>query len=277
MRVWVSSSIANFKEKILKKTGLQEWTWDTRNEDTLFVGMYHWGDWKRFRATKGKRTIIWCGSDILHVKNNSRTPWFLKLLPWRRLIGFHKAKNICENIVEQKALKEMGIDAEIRYIFWGDVNKYPVSYKHSDRPQVWMTAHPGREKEYGVDLIVEIAKKIPEVIFHVYGVSKPFLEDYPWGRSWDNEMVIFHGIVSEEKLDEEIKGYQGSVRLNEFDGFAEVLAKSILLGQYPISRIPYPFIQQCKNEEELIQQLKNLSTYKQPNYKSREYLLKNIS
>ena len=65
--------------------------------------------------------------------------------------------------------------------------------------------------------------------------------------------------------------------MNDFDGFAEVLAKSVLMGQYPISRIAYPFIDYAKDISSLIALLNDLHNKKEPNLEGRKYWLREFS
>ena len=53
--------------------------------------------------------------------------------------------------------------------------------------------------------------------------------------------VFVHGKVPKEQMNEEIKHMQGGIRLLKHDGFSEIIAKSILWGQWPISAIPYSY------------------------------------
>ena len=67
-------------------------------------------------------------------------------------------------------------------------------------------------------------------------------------------------------MNEEIQKMQGALRLTEFDGFSEIIAKSLLWGQWPISLIFYPNTLRIES----IGALKDL---KEPNIKGREWLL----
>lgn len=253
----ISSSIANFKEKLLKRFDLLEWHWlKTMFLPTIFFGMYHPGDYLRLLWHRGKRKIFWCGGDIINLKNSS----------WRHLIWRLTAEHLCENEVEQRALKELRIEAQIQPMFFGDITQFPISYKHSNSPHAYISVHPGREGEYGLWAIEPIAKELRSITFHIFGIS---------GQNRDN--VIYHGQVSEEEFNERIKKYQCAVRLNDFDGFADITAKSILLGQYPITKIYYPNINQVKNTEDLINFLESLKTKTEPNYLARSYWLNKLS
>lgn len=161
--------------------------------------------------------------------------WF-----WQSLIIAQEAKHYCENEVEQKALSDMLIDSEIRPMIFDDPNKFEVSYKWSEFPKYFATYRKGREQEYGVR---------------------------------DNLYIDFLEGLSEQEFNEKIKNYQGAIRFNKFDGFAETLAKSVLMGQWPISVIPYPYMISFSqgNFEKAWEKLKDK---KQPNYEGREYWLK---
>ncbi len=118
--VIISSSIENWRTKIENK--LREYN----GEKVLFFGMYHDRDLDKFREAKGHKLIFWQGSDI-------------RQLTYERAEGVKQAdKHYCENEVCRSALDNWGIQAEIKYIFWGDVNKYEMSYSPSDNPQIWI-------------------------------------------------------------------------------------------------------------------------------------------
>ena len=242
--VFVSSSIANWEDKILKKYQAKKYNNDTE-KDVIFFGMYSFNDYKRVFKHKGKATIVWCGADILYLRQ-----W--KNL-WRKLISLKKVKHICENEVQQEALKRYGIFADIKYNFFGDTKDFPVSFKPSKKPQVFMHCPKGREREYGLHIVGMIAKKVPEITFHVY-----------------------QGYTSEEEFNEEIKGFHAGIRLNQEDGFSEILAKSILLGQYPISFIKYPHMDVARSSYELLDHLKELKNKKVPN-PAREWWVKELN
>ena len=256
MKLLVSSSVITFKEKAEKTWGLEEYKYPRdKHEPTCFFGMYHCGDYYHCLRHKGEKSVFWCGHDLVNLKNNR--------LPLYKM--FREIDNYVENRVEQEDLEEFGICSFIRPSFLEDVP--PVSYKHSDRPKVYVSGHAGREEEYGFKFIEKIAKQVPECFFALYGAE--------WKSNLTN--VFCFGKVPPEQFNEEIKDYQCGLRLNEHDGFSEITAKSILMGQYPITRIKYPMIDSYETEEELIKLLKDLKNKKEPNIKAREFWLKNIN
>ncbi len=264
--LYCSSSVNNFREKLDKKFKLPDWSYFKLFKPTLFFGMYHFGDYKRFILHRGKKYIIWAGSDILNL--NKWNNWIFKLF---------KARHYCENEIEYRKLLHNGIVATIKPLFLGSVDDFLISYQHLDRPEVWLCMHPGREEEYGLDIIFEIAKSCPEITFNIYGlpyqtIPKKYTKvqrEQQFSSQGCN--IVNHGVIPEQQFNEEIKSYQCGLRLNEFDGFSEVVAKSILLGQYPISRIKYDYIDTFSTLEDLIKLLKQLKYKKKPNIEARNY------
>lgn len=211
--IYISSSIENWRDKIEKK--LKGYNGDK----LLFFGMYHDGDLKKLSKASGDKVIFWQGSDIMQLTYERAE----KIKP--------SVEHYCENEVCQSVLENWGIRAEIKPIFWGDPDKYEMSYKQSENPQIWLCAHLEREKEYGVDKVYMWAEMFKSYTFHIYGIDSYF----------DLENVIFHGVVPEKEMDRDMKNYQCGLRYNEFDGLSEVVSKSMLMGQHVISRIGYPY------------------------------------
>ena len=244
-----SSSIRNFKEKIEKSTGLPEWNYNPR-KNVVFFGMYHILDYLKFLWCQGEKKVFWCGSDILNLGK-----WRTRL--YAKITRIKKAENFCENEVEQEELKKYGIEAKVNPVFFGDVD-LPETYRHSENPHIWLCMHKDREREYGIVEISVLSRFLPEYTFHIYGI-----EGYEALNFSKN--VVFHGKIPEKQLDEEIKNYQCGLRLNSFDGFSEVIAKSILLGQYPISKIKYPHLWSFDDIKDLKDKLLLLKKQTKPN------------
>ena len=218
--------------------------------------MYHIGDYWRFIWHRGEKVVFWCGGDILNLKSHKIwSKWIFKL----------KAKHLCENDVELLELANSNILATVAPMCFEPFDDIKLSYKHSPTPHVYLCCHPGYKEFYGVNMIEGFSATIPEITFHIYGAN---------GVSHHN--IIYHGQVSNKQFNEEIKNYQAGLRLNDFDGFGEILAKSILMGQWPISRIYYPFIDYAHDMTSLINHLKKLKYQKEPNIPGREYWSKKL-
>ena len=241
--VCISSSIENFKEKLLARGGKLWRPWDLFS-DAIFFGLYHPGDYVKYLIHRGDRTVIWCGGDIINLQKS----W------WRPLIVRVKARHICENEVEHVALASCGIFSEIRPLMFDDPSRFEDCFKPSRTPHVFICVHPGREEEYGLPTVLEVAQELRDITLHVYGVE---------GLGTPN--VIYHGRVPEAQFNQEIRDYQSCLRLNTFDGFGEGVAKSILLGQYPITAIKYPLLAYAPDKESLVHHLKELKKKKESN------------
>ena len=167
--------------------------------------------------------------------------------------------------MEYEALKELCIESNIFPSFLGDINQFDVSYETSKIPKVYTSVSGGNFQLYGWDKIPELAKENPEVEFHLYGAQNA--DFFGCGLFFGAENIIHHGRVPKERMNEEIKEMQGALRLTEFDGFSEILAKSILMGQWPVSLIPYSHMLG-------IEDLGKLKDKKQPNFLGRNHYRK---
>lgn len=251
MKIRVSLSVINFKEKVEKIWGLEPWQGlPDPDQDVLFFGLYTKHDYDAWWYHEGKKSVFWCGSDILNTLGNTEFKRRIKLYP--------EAKHYCETQEEYDNLKKIGVDAEIIPSFLEDVNDFKITYKQSENPHIWMCAHPNREVEYGVDVAIKMANKFPNYTFHIYGI-------YEWKDAEQPKNVIYHGQVPNALLNEEIQQYQCGLRCNRHEGFSEVPIKAILNGQYAITFMIFPAIWNYQTEEELEELLKKLPTMAQPN------------
>jgi len=250
--ICISSSIANFKNKLsMKYAGHPEWGALHLFTPTIFFGMYHVGDYTKLLAHRGQRIVFWCGSDILNLEKSKK---------WQNILTNVKADHVCENDVERLKLEKMGIFPRVQPMFFDAIYQFEPCFKPSNTPHVFLTAHEASREPYGLNLLDDIARETPDVTFHVYGVKD---------QSHDN--VIYHGRVPTKQFDKEIREYQGALRLNAHDGFAETLAKSILMAQHPISTIQYPYIDYADSIQNVIYLLNHLKDKKEPNLAGASY------
>lgn len=260
--------------------GTPELAWGTKpyryiehyDKPTVFFGLYDLRDYVALIRHRGKRWILWAGSDILNLKNN-----FLFNNGKLRLIsklfrGFPRfldkwlsknAEHWVENENEREILQSIGIEANVCPSFMGQKNFYPTSYEWKEQPDVYLSAHPGRQKEYGWDTIERIANETPFITFHLYGA--------PWITNKKN--VVVHGRVKKEIMNKEIRYMQCGLRLNKNDGFSEITAKSILWAQHPIARMSYKYIKYFYDDISLIKELKSLQNEREPNIAGKKYYL----
>lgn len=274
MKLRVSNSLQPFEENALLYWGLKKWEGvEDPDQDVLYFGLYTQMDYDTMRIQKGKKTILWGGSDIIRLMQNYDYKRVLNLFP--------EAEHFCENEVEKKNLENCGVKVkDVIPSFLDNIHNFPVSFEPTDRPHIFMCGHPEREEEYGWGLAEYLAKELPEFTFHLYGVVR---EKDPSLLESLNEIdtrfpnIIRHGKVSKDQFNKEIRNYHCGFRPNEHDGFSEVTAKSILLGQYPITKIPYDGIWNYNSMEELLQRFRDIKYQDKPNTEARLLYLKKIN
>lgn len=232
-----------------------------REEPTVFMGLYGFNDFYELWKHRGKKWVFWCGSDIrhfiagywlddegeTHVNAESLAEWINKY-----------CESWCENEVEQQALANVGIYSQVCPSFMGNIKDYEVSFEPNGH---YYASVSGNDfKLYKWDALEELAKGYPELTFHLYGNTVPWVTK--------NKNVVVHGRIDKEDMNEEIKQMEGGIRLLEFDGFSEVIAKSILWGQWPVSAIPYKHVGSVYD----LMFRKNA-----PNFEGRNYYLRKLN
>ncbi len=264
MKYRCSPSVHIFGDKIEKIWGIKEWTgWQDPDEDVLFFGMYEIEDYKIFHNAKVKKTIFWCGSDVPRIYMNLERMRIVKEDP--------STEHWVETPKLANELAGAGIKANISPSFLENIEDFPLSFNPTGKPHIWLSGHANREEEYGFNLAKRIAIKFPNVTFHLYGVDK---NDE---RNECPKNVIYHGWVSNKQLNEEIKGYQGSIRANMHDGNSEVPIKTMLMGQYAMTYLPYKYSWQYKSDEDLEELVQRLCETKNPNTEARDYWRENLN
>lgn len=235
------------------------------NDPTVFFGLYGLPDFYGLWRHSGRKAILWAGSDIRHFmkgywldeKGKNR----LHPGPLARWIS-KNCENYVENTVEQDALKKFGIKSKVVPSFLGNVDNFKPYFEPGNKVY---TSISGDDYElYGWDQIRYLAYSNPGIEFHLYGNIKP-INTKLWG---DN--VFIHGRVSQEQFDRETREMQGALRLTKFDGFSEILAKSVLWGQWPISLIEYPQMNKIDNISSILKKT-------HPNIQGRNYYLNRIN
>lgn len=227
-------------------------------EKVLFIGLYSIEDYKIFAEHRGRKAIFWNGSDVTILE---KEPIFQEILKAQPRIT-HATHN--EQLKEE--LAKMGIEAEIAPIFFGDPKAITPSFIPAETTEFYMTMHPERETEYGLQWIRFIENDLENVKIHIYGVT-----------GQDTEKVVFHGIVPEEQMNEEIKKFHGAIRLNKHDGESQTVLKSILLGQYPITLKKYDMVAQAEDSEKLKEEIKKVQEKTKPNLETRDHWLEKLN
>jgi hypothetical protein len=239
-------------------------------EPCVFCGIYGLPDFYPLWRYKGKKYIWWTGSDIRHFVAGY---WLDKVGEIRvdpKPLAEWISKNCeswVENEVEAEALRKFGIESHACPSFLGDVNDFEVSFKPNKVTKLYASVSGDDFLLYGWDKIPYYAVNNPEVEFHCYGNTIDYFSDEQLKRLPN---IIVHGRVPKEQFNKEIKEMQGGLRLVPFDGCSEIIVKSVLMGQYPISLIKYPHVFEVGD----IELLRHMT---EPNYKGREWFLANLN
>lgn len=234
-------------------------------QDTVFFGIYGLNDFYTLWRHKGRKCILWAGSDIQHFLLGY---WLddegkMRVHPTQISSWIDTyCESFVENEVEQVALRSVGIRSKVVPSFLGKIEDYEVSYPESPNIKVYTSVSGNEFELYGWDKIPALAKANPLIEFHCYGT------DSYVHHGLSN--VIDHGRVPKEQMNAEIKNMHGALRLTTFDGFSEIIAKSLLWGQWPVSIIEYPHTFKPENMD-------MMKLARVPNIKGREWVLSHVN
>ena len=255
-RVYYCDGMKVFGDAMVKSHGYVKYNSDLDiYRDTFFEGLYFVQDYEIFSKHLGRAVVFWNGTDMLRLSKSE---------DFRKKLSSRKAVHLCHFEHNLQMLKELGISAHVNPLFFGDIDKYPISYRQNSIPNIYAICHPGRETEYGIDFLLSLAPETPGVMFHIYGVDAPS-SSYP-------SNVIYHGFVPEEQMDKETCEFQGALKFSNsgLPGIPQTVLKSGLMGQYPISLAKVPGCWQGENKEKIKVLLEKLATMREPNFQLRE-------
>lgn len=266
----------------LEGTALETWGtstysfWKHRKEPTVFFGLYDLRDYLSLWLHQGKKWVLWAGSDARNLQqgflfNDGKLGWLSKAFKMRfkRLILhiLSGAEHWVENAWEAQILRQEGLLSRVCPSYMGNVD-LPICYQPPKGVcHVYLSASEGRQEEYGWGIIERIANWLPFHVFHLYGAS--------WITRHQN--VVVHGRVSKEEMNRETEDFQIGLRLNETDGFSEIMAKAVLQGQYAIGKVKHPRIPSFENDADVIIKLNALAKKKTPNEDTRAYYRANLN
>ena len=114
--------------------GTPEEVWGTKeynegmdyDKPTVFFRMYGFPDIQRLWRHKGKKWILWAGTDVTHFCNGYWLDYKgnIRMDPKPLAEWINKyCESWVENDVERRALQAMGIEAKVCPSFLGDINR----------------------------------------------------------------------------------------------------------------------------------------------------------
>src|SRR3990167_1413770 len=221
-----------------------------KEEPTVFFGLYGFPDFYSLWRHRGKKYILWAGSDIRHF---SQGYWLerdgvVKLDPKPLALWIQRnCDSYVENTVEYDELAKWGIIAKIVPSFLGNVDNFTPQI--IDSKKRYYSSVSGNDFDlYAWGKLNKIAEENPDIEYHFYGNT------VLWKAP---QNVIIHGRVPKEQMNKEVKNMTGAIRMVEFEGCSELIVKSVLWGQKPISLIDYDFLHSDNPREELLKVLNN--------------------
>lgn len=256
--VYYCEAMRVFGEGMIKHHGYLRYNPETDlNEDVFFGGLYFPADYDAFRRHQGRSVVFWHGSDIWGILRSKEKG---------NIVRSKRAIHLCHNFGQLELLENAGLEAIVYPLFFGDLNKFQVSYHWSRNPNVYFNVLQNREKEYGISFIETAAQAVPYAKFHIYGCT---------GQP-STPNIIYHGFVPEDQMDEEIKEFQAGFQTVREIGFwiSQTCLKSALMAQYPMALYPVPGVLYSPNPGNLIDYIEDLAEKETPNRSVREYFLK---
>jgi glycosyltransferase involved in cell wall biosynthesis len=182
---------------------------------------------------KKKLVLQWMGTDALLAMQRKKDNVIL-----RKYIDYG------ENFVDSPWL-----EAEVKSL---EVNAKRVPFKHVspvelidkyDDISVITYIAESKAHFYGFERVQNIAKKFPDMIFHIYGMEQPENEVMP--------NMKFYGWTPEEEFKTGLKNSAIFVRLTEHDGFSVSILEALVRGCEVIWTHPCENVMYVTNDQEL--------------------------
>lgn len=250
--VYYCEGMKFYGERMMTRYGLKPFT-NNPEKDVLFMGLYFEQDYEIYKSITGNKTVFWNGSDVSRL---------LDKRAWQEILEEYPAKHVCHNEQLGKELESVGISALVRPLFFADISDYPLSFKPKDKLEVYINAHPGREDEYGVPVVHQLASRLPGVDFYVYGVE-----------GVDKPNLKYMGWLEEEKADELMSQHHVLLRLNRHDGLSQLIIKAGLWGQSVITYQDVPNTIKAQDILDIKGKIEALQGTTEPHLELREWLL----
>lgn len=190
---------------------------------------------------RNKKLILqWQGTDVSNAIENAKG----RALN-RKYIDY--AKNYTDATWLKDELKELDINAAILHFKHLVVPSNNSPFKTND---VVSYLADGKEKFYGIDALINLAKDFPLIRFHLIGTKGAGIE-VP-------ENVIFYGWVPAEKVKELMNEHPIFMRLPGHDGYSLSVLEAIANGNYVIWNYPHPHVLYLSDKNELMAKFSGL-------------------
>ncbi|SFT76776.1 hypothetical protein SAMN05216474_2286 [Lishizhenia tianjinensis] len=217
-------------------------------------------DWAFF--WKKRVMLFWAGSDVLRAKNN----------PNRNQKYLQNAEHFCEAPWIQEELKEIGVHAELLR-FTNFKGNQKIDFPSTENGlKVFSYVAKGREVYYGLNHIIALATRFPEVDFRVAGTN---------GEGFD----IPTNVKCLGWCDDMLKEYEKchvTTRIIEHDGFSNFVLESLFHRKHVLYSNKLNHCLHASTTEEGIRHLERLvdlagKNELSPNEDGREFVKKELN
>jgi glycosyltransferase involved in cell wall biosynthesis len=201
-----------------------------------FSGALNW-------AMKWKKKILmqWQGSDVMLAKERFYNGTIL-------MDYINSSTHVTDFEYLKNELEEIGINSKILSFKHLSTNTLNTNY---DKISVLSYVGNNNEDLYGFDLIIEAAKVLVDIEFHVIGTNATNYDNLP-------ENLIVHGWKEKTEVIDLMKKNPIFLRMTKHDGNALSVYEALSLGCEVIWTYPSEFTNRAKNTAELINQILEL-------------------
>lgn len=211
--------------------------------------------------------IEWAGSDVLKAKK-----FFEKGMINKNYI--YKPVHFSESKWIQCELREIGIETKLCKASLCNIeknNKDNIEFLTNNKSIIAFTyLGKNRENFYGLDNIIKLAEKFPNVKFRVCGTDGENLVHL--------NNIEYLGWIN--NVNEELDNCNIFLRLIEHDGLSNTVLEALSKGKFVIYSYPFDYCETYKNDNELFavfQKLINLTKKRNNNKEAINFVVKNYS
>jgi hypothetical protein len=202
----------------------------------------------------------WVGTDVLDARYAFESGTYKKEFV-RRVVHF------CEVNWIQDELQEIGIDAEILNFASFD-RRFDVLSPRTNRLKLLFYSSDARADFYGLPLILDLARKFPDIDFSIVGAKAQNFEPLP-------QNVETHGWV--DNMEHYFDACHATIRFPKHDGLSNFVLESLARAKHVLYNYPYPNCTFCPSLERLEQAVYDLresvktGTY-EPNLSGKQFV-----
>lgn len=189
---------------------------------------------------KKKLILQWMGTDVLLAMDRFKQQTIIR-----------KYIDNSYNFVDSQWLMEevKSLEVPVEYLHFKSVTVMPNDKIYN---QISITSYVAEKRQlfYGMDQIAEIARALPNIEFHLFGLNQADFLTTP--------NVHFYGWVSPEEFAEKLKASPIFLRLTDHDGFSVSVIEALGYGCEVIWSLPFEYTHLATNAQQAIERINQL-------------------